>query len=53
MKVKGTIEIDPVTKTITVKLENGSYCNDHYPIGIQRFLEVEIECLQEQTDKTI
>lgn len=43
--MKGTIELDTVKKTITIWLENGSYCIDHYPNGIKRFLEEEFECI--------
>jgi hypothetical protein len=46
--MKGTIEINPEKGTVTIRLENGSYCVDHYPIGIKHFIEEEIECLKKQ-----
>lgn len=42
MKLKGTIEVDVERRTVTVELENGSYCIDHYPNGVERFLADEI-----------
>ena len=45
--VSGKIEIDAVKGTVTIHLENGSYCLDHYPNGVKSFVETEIECLRE------
>jgi hypothetical protein len=47
-KIKGTIEIDPNRNTISIRLENGHYCFDHFPNGIKTFLEDEIETLIKQ-----
>jgi hypothetical protein len=49
--VKGTIEIDIERKTLSIRLDNGSYCLDHYTIGIKRFLEEEIQFVSEDTRK--
>lgn len=51
MIVNGTISIDTDKKTVTIKLDNGSYCIDHYPNGIKRFLDEEFECLIKQENK--
>lgn len=51
MKINGQIEIDVVEGTVTIRLENGSYCLKHYPNGIKSFLETEIEVLREQKVK--
>lgn len=51
MKVNGQIEIDSTKKTVTVHLENGSFCLYYYTHGLKRFLDDEIECLNEQESK--
>ena len=45
--IKGTVEINVERKTVTLHLENGSYCIDHYTHGIKRFLDDEIDCLSD------
>lgn len=53
MIVKGTIEIDSNNKSVTIKLENGSYCLDHFTHGVKRFLDEEIDCLKRQERKEL
>lgn len=48
-EVTGTITIK-ADGTVTLKLENGSFCTDHYPKGVKTFLEVEIEKLANQVE---
>lgn len=45
MTVNGKIKIDVERKTITLQLDNGSYCFDLYTNGLKRFLDEEIEFL--------
>lgn len=39
---KGTIEIDYNAGTISIQLNNGSFCESHYPQGVMHFLADEI-----------
>jgi hypothetical protein len=48
MTIKGMIEIDVEQKTVTIRLENGSYCLKHYTHGIKRFLDEEILFVQHE-----
>lgn len=41
--IRGSIVIDPDKKTVTIELNTGSYCRDHYTQGVKRFLDEEIE----------
>lgn len=50
MKLKGQIEIDSDKNTVTVRLDNGSYCLDYYTHGMKRFLDEEIELLHHKLD---
>jgi hypothetical protein len=42
-KVKGEIEIDFERKTVSIQLDNDSWCTDLYTHGLKRFLDEEIE----------
>lgn len=48
MIMNGSIEIDSERGTVTIHLDNGSYCINHYTNGIKRFLDDEIQLLQKE-----
>jgi hypothetical protein len=43
MTIKGEIEINVEKGTVSVRMENGSFCLDYYTHGLKRFLDDEIE----------
>jgi hypothetical protein len=47
-EIKGTILIDPDKKTISIKLDNGSWCHELFSNGLKRFVDEEIELLSKK-----
>jgi len=47
MKLQGKIEINLESKTVSIFLDNESWCCNQYPQGVYRFLEDEINYLLE------
>ncbi|MGG1571578.1 hypothetical protein [Fictibacillus sp. NRS-1165] len=51
MVIEGKIQIDPESKTVSIQLENGSHCLQHYPQGVFNFLTDEIEFINKNFSK--